>query len=468
MIIVLDFSDSDKKIRIVFAAEDDRYYTDSLLKLDLNQYLWMSLRKYYDDVWFVSVNKRGDINVKCFENNVSVVKKQSSPSKWFIEQASRDRKQAFVVKKDSFKALFEQRSFWGETSFIDISKFQNIMVIVVVPTKISELKDLLFEDYPLIPFNIKNIKSLENKAMIVELSDRYRESCLFLQTFTEECVRNMLLYIMFGDKKKMDSLVLIEYMTVYLTQYMNNKAMQWKFDLSLFDSTRSRQFPLHNEIEEKLKDDTIWRKLEKYAKSLYDLDQHSAQGALKIYLEKYEISFKNSKNDDIIFMDPEIGSQQEYCLNADPYTWKIKTDTIPKSIRKYVFEYYDRLHCFIMTTGGQDFCSIRRDINSNSGYEKYFRCLICIEKFMKLLYEEDGEKISSEMKIINDYWITVNKLCDLPSLMYVWDTENYDNTYSVLSELDTNFCLGRNDDINVSIQKCQHFINHMPYDVWDE
>ena len=470
---MLDFSDSDKKIRIVFAAEDDRYYTDSLLKLDLNQYLWMSLRKYYDNVWFVSVNKRGDINVKCFENNVSVVKKQSSPSKWLIEQASRDRKQAFVVKKDSFKALFEQRNFWGETSFIDISKFQNIMVIVIVPPKIYEVKDLLSGDYPVIKPYAERIIQSEKKDIIFVLYSKYNKYCSFLPSFTKECIRNLLLYTMFRDTEKADSAVFMEYMAVYLAEYMNNKAMQWKFDLSLFENEQFRKFPLHRKIQEKLSDMGIWKKLEGCARKLYDIDCNDADNALKIYLDECGLS---ERSNDIIFMSPEeLGPQSNY-LNADPCIGKIKPDVIPESIKKYVFDSYNRLNYLVMTSGiceeksecvGElenlidSFWDIRENTSTNSRYEKYFRCLICIEKCVWLVYQsdEDGVRSNINIEIIKKYWQVVN---DFFEQIYVWDTEKYGNAYKVLSKVDEAFCLEKSIGVmNDSIENCRRIIKSM-------
>ena len=44
---------SKELLHLVFADETDTYYGDDLLKLELNQYLWLKLHESYQTVYFL-------------------------------------------------------------------------------------------------------------------------------------------------------------------------------------------------------------------------------------------------------------------------------------------------------------------------------------------------------------------------------------------------------------------------------
>ena len=46
-------------LQLAFADENDRYFTDSLLRLTLHQYLWFHLRERYDAVCFLNESDDG-------------------------------------------------------------------------------------------------------------------------------------------------------------------------------------------------------------------------------------------------------------------------------------------------------------------------------------------------------------------------------------------------------------------------
>ena len=114
---MLNFSDKDRKLYTVFAFDNDRYYTDSLLELNKEQYLWLSLRSSHDHVWFLSVQENKKIDIMCFDDKPTNVELKSrkkllglkDPFEWFKEQSKQNGSQAFVMDKDSFRNLFSKK-----------------------------------------------------------------------------------------------------------------------------------------------------------------------------------------------------------------------------------------------------------------------------------------------------------------------------------------------------------------------
>lgn len=470
---MLDFSDKERKFHIVFASEDDRYYTDSLMELDLEQYLWLSLRNTHEKVWFISVAGSKKIKVECFDDKPSdncelksrkkkgfFAAGQKEPFEWFTEQSEQDDRQAFVMDKDSFRNLFETDR--------NIQEFKNITVVLVLRPKISELREVILEDYPLIdPFSsyIRELRREKTSDIIFRLHNHYGRDCFFMQSFTKDNIRNMLLYVMFGDTEKAGSISLIEYMTAYLVYYLNNRSVQW-YDSGLFSACRNTSVygicPLYKDIRKALSNDTVWKCLKERASCLYRLDGRDPSNALRLYADEKELVFRN---DTVIYMYPELNSKQEYILNSDPVRYGIKTDSVPKSIRKYVFEHYELLHRTAMTTGTCDedkvsvytsgkltdkFCGIRSETAADDLYERYFRYLICIGKCLKLIYNGNAERTAKGIENIERYIKTADDLFrDLRP----------DEAAGIMADADNCFCQEKDQKLfDEAVGKCRQMM----------
>ena len=470
---MLDFSDKERKFHIVFASEDDLYYTDSLMELDIYKYLWLSLRKTHKKVWFISVSDNKKIKIKCFDDKPAdnselksrkkkkaLITVSKDPLEWFFEQSKQNDRQAFVTDKDSFRNLFE--------SDCDISELKNITVVLVLRPKISDLKEVISEDFPLLdPYSeyIRRLRKEKTSDIIFRLRNNYGNDCSFMQAFTREHIRNMLLHIIFNDREKADSTVIAEYMTVYLEYYLNSRSTQWD-ERELFsgfqDTTIHSICPLYKNIKQALSKDIVWKNLKNRALHLYSLDSSDPENALKLYTDEKELIFRKNT---VIYMYPEMNSRKEYFLNCDPERCGIKTDLIPKSIRKYVLEHYDLLHRKAMTAGTADensiavyktgrlidkLCNIKSETAGNIMYERYFRYLICTAKCMKLIYEKNNDTAEKAIANTERYLKTLNDICE---------NLNNNKISEIMSDADECFCLEKDQKLfDDAVTKCSQMV----------
>ena len=468
---MLNFSDKDRKLYTVFAFDNDRYYTDSLLELNKEQYLWLSLRSSHDHVWFLSVQENKKIDIMCFDDKPTNVELKSrkkllglkDPFEWFKEQSKQNGSQAFVMDKDSFRNLFSKK-------YCTVSDLQNITIVLVLRPKISDLIEILFEDYPLIsPYSkyIEDLRKATDKDIIFKLCNTYSMDCFFTQTFTRERLRNLLMYVMFADKKKALSAKYTEHMAVYLEYYLNNKNMQWEDNYSILKSIPLNKIITCRDIKKALYDNDTWKSFEEKVRYIYSLDSSDAEKAVRLYAEEKGLFLRT---DNIIFMSPISNSNNEYYLSSEPSRYNIKTDDIPKSIKKYVFESYERLYRRAMTESGLDenekcvekltelittFCNIRQTDHTLSKFEKYFRYLICIDKCTDSLYKNEDEA-EKDIRVIDSYLKAVN---DLFEHMTDWDNIKNDEAEKILEDMDRHFCKGTDRElINKAIDSCNVLI----------
>ena len=464
---MLDFSNDERNFRLVFASEDDRYYTDSLMELTLEQYLWLSLRKSYKRVWYLSLPDKKNLSIRSFDDgtdeSVRLVSRKNSffsgktPLEWFREQSGQRERQAFVLDKTSFRNLFE--------SDCPISDHRNIAVILLLRPAVSDLKEIIANDYPLPKQYAGYIRGKNSSDMIPPLD------CFFLQSFTKENIRNMLTYIMFNDPQKAGTAGLSEYMSACLCYYLNNKGAQWDDHLQLpgcYDPLKHPLCPLHKSIREIFDNTVNWQKLAESAKYLKSLDGFSPDNAVRIYAEKKSLSLNK---DALPFMFPVPYSIQEKCIKSDPMRCGITAEDIPDSIRKWVMASYEKMHRLSMSVGpGEEnkvmkeqldkllgrLYKISREDESRLQYERYFRCFIGAVQFMEHLYEPDASKAASISERIGRYLETVEKLFDH---INDWDENKPQKAEETLSRMDKYFCTGSDrKELDNVIKECDRLI----------
>lgn len=271
---------SDSFIQLVFANMRDTYYCGGLLKLNLNQYLWMNLHEKYDIVYFLSkngdllyVDSFGDKNASSFSYNSGgfnlLTNKQKKFSNWMKDQLTlREKKAAFVCEAEDFCNIIENDLWRNAFSAIADIKRRTGTIILTMPPVVeqsrkylmnSKLFDIL-KDNTVLYYRGDNIVQDYYSVLKREKS----ESCVFLNVFTKDKVSAMLECIVFTENKdRYLTSDTLDLMADYLTQYMNNKRLQWKDDL--FDKNFNIVNPLYSEVYDQLKRDSVWNRLTKLA-----------------------------------------------------------------------------------------------------------------------------------------------------------------------------------------------------------
>lgn len=451
---MLDFSNNERNFWLVFASEDDRYYTDSLMELTLEQYLWLSLRKSYQKVWYVSLPDPKNLIIRSFDDDtdasVSLVSRKNAflskkffshktSFEWFREQAGQNGRQAFVMDKTSFRNLF--------VSGCPVSDYMNIAVVLLLRPTINDLKEVMAEDYPL-PKSYADYIRQEKTGDIMSRLD-----CIFLPSFTEETIRNMLTLMLFSDTQKANAAELIAYMTAYLCYYMNHKGAQWEDHLQLLrynDPLKYPLCPLHKDIRDRVN----WQKLTETAEYLKSLNSQPDK-AVKMYAQKKNLA---QKKDALRFMLPVQYSIQEKCIRSTPMPYGITVEEIPESIRKWVMASYEKINRLSMTIGsGEENQVIKEQLDNLLGqldkisheddsrlqYERYFRYFMSAGQCMEHLYEPDDAKAKLLSERIDRYLEMVEKLFDH---INDWDEDKTQQAEEVLKRMDEYFYTGRKQE----------------------
>ena len=268
---------SDSFVQIVFANTNDTYYTDGLLKLDLNRYLWLELHEKYDVVYFLSYRDEliyadtlGDYGSSPYEYVQKGLKlfsgsKQKRFLTWMKERLSyKNARYAFVCEASEMCDILENE-LWNSVlrSAASAEKKTGTLVFVVPPVVARSRRYLMYSNvFGVFPDNIiMGYRSNNNiKDFYSVLKKDKGESCVYLSAFTKERVRAMLQYMMFADMPE-------RYLTSdetdaaaeYIVQYLTNVRLQW--NERLFEKSFNLVNPLYDEVYDQLKKENVWSRL---------------------------------------------------------------------------------------------------------------------------------------------------------------------------------------------------------------
>ena len=422
----------DNWLQIVFADEKDYYYTSSLLRLELNQYLWLSLRQNHDAVWFVTVKmKEKTAKVRHYKDSVNDLEIAKLKNFWGakkafdwimeqLDQKDEKKRQAFVLDQDSFKILFEDRKLTDENK----NRLKNNTLILLLPPSVDKTKELLLGSQAFdnldAKFVIKNLREsqAENKDIYLTLCNRCKDVCLFLNEFTTDRMKWMLYYsLMSHPEREVDSNTL-KCMAAYLTEYLNNRCLRWSEEDRFFDEEDRSFDPAgvrYRDIEQRLATKEVWNTLEQRVCEILSTyegdvkDERDVRKALKQYMERKNISYGRKR---IYMKQPTTSTIMSYYLDLDRYNKNIAMSSIPENLRKIVLEAYEEIYQLVYTTVNcQENTECKKTLddllsqlnNHQREPEIYFRYLLCIGKCMSWIYESNNEQLQSRADLLKGY-----------------------------------------------------------------
>lgn len=272
---------SNELISLVFANDGDTYYGADLLTLNLQQYLWKNLHHDYQAVYFLkadkdcfSVSTYGDIDAIPFkpmqQRRGALIRFhsgdpiQSQFQSWLLEQMCREKHNAaaFVCPLDDFCFLLAD-SDWTPllTQLAELRNRTGIFVLTASST-VEKTQNLLLSCSVFDSLQDTAITMLRSSMdqNLYETLQKYKNGhCVFLNAFTKDRIRNMLLHLCFKVPGRFESLSSLELLTDYLYMYLHDPVLE------LIEPLKTMTLPpscmTHQELYELLSEPSVWRGL---------------------------------------------------------------------------------------------------------------------------------------------------------------------------------------------------------------
>lgn len=238
---------SKELISFVFANENDIYYSEDLRKRNLNQYLWETLHENYETVYFLSAEDNR-FRVRTFgdlSGDIAGLEKQAKPklwsflgsseqekfSSWLLRQlcAKPGKAAAFVCPIEDFCAVLS-RDCWEDT-LRDIAqeKRRSGIFVLTASATAEHTKDLLLNSPVFDRLGetaVTDVREGGLREIYSAIQKSKRDSCLFLNTFTRERIRNLLLRLSVEYPQRNISCRELDILSGYLMLYLHDLKKQ--------------------------------------------------------------------------------------------------------------------------------------------------------------------------------------------------------------------------------------------------
>lgn len=277
---------SKELISFVFVNENDIYYGNDLLKLNLNQYLWKELYGNYKTIYFLSarnhmfeVRSFGDMtsnpppdgtNRGLFSHFLGGTE-QKKFGEWMLRQlrAKSNEAVAFVCSMEDFCTVLDDER-WNETlrEIVEEKKRSGIFVLTASATA-DQTSAMLLNSPVFDKLQEKAVTDLrggELREMYGLIKQSKFDSCLFLNAFTKERIRNVLVHIAIEYPDRCMCRQALDELTEYLMMYLHDPERQ--ATEPLLKTKLPASYLQYRELYEQLLNAEIWstlvRRCERY------------------------------------------------------------------------------------------------------------------------------------------------------------------------------------------------------------
>jgi len=228
---------SEELISFVFANESDIYYGDDLLKLNLHQFLWKQLHENYEKVYFLQADdglfqvhtfgdKGSETDWRKLKWGKSEIVKQGS---WLQKQLDKDRRAAIVCSLEDFCTVLEDAR-WKETlEKIAADKNRRGKIVLTASETAERSRKYLLDSRV---FNwldekaVTDARAGSRRPLYPQIKSGKGEGFVFLNTFTRDRVRNLLIHIMMENPERFCDGAELEALTAALVNYLNVPRLQ--------------------------------------------------------------------------------------------------------------------------------------------------------------------------------------------------------------------------------------------------
>lgn len=268
---------SKELISFVFANENDTYYGDDLLKLDLNQYLWERLHGSYEAVYFLSAEENtfhirsyGD---QCCKEYVPAKKKlfslggkteQREQGNWILQQLRRKSGEAaaFVCPLEDFCAVLSDSRWDAVLEDMAGEKNRTGIFVLTASTTAEKTSALLLESpvfEKLRETAVTDLRAGALRELYSTLKKRKWDNCMFLNIFTWERIRALLMHLVMAYPDRCESCAQLDSLADYLYAYLRDPAIAGEERLLPEDMPAG--YLMYETLYEQLEKEYIWRKL---------------------------------------------------------------------------------------------------------------------------------------------------------------------------------------------------------------
>ncbi len=263
---------SRELISFVFANENDTYYGDDLIKRDLNQYLWEQLHCNYDAVYFLSaegsgfcVRSYGDLACQDVPKKRRFDFVQNGFGGWLQRQlrAKPGKTAAFVCSLEDFCAVLSGSRWDAVLENIAGDKERTgIFVLTASATAERTTRQLLespvFEK--LGETAVTDLRGGEVRELYSALKKRKGDNCVFLNAFSWERVRALLLHLVMESPDRWESCGQLDALTDYLYTLLRDQT--FADSEPLLDQELPVRYLMYATLYSKLTSNRTWKVLE--------------------------------------------------------------------------------------------------------------------------------------------------------------------------------------------------------------
>ena len=272
------FSPKDP-IHLVFANDADTYYQDNLLRLTLDQKLWLTLHESgCSAVYFLgsdgdcfTIKTFGEPACKPYEGELGLKKvkrffadrtRLDGFCAWMLKQMKNPV--AFVCSLEDFCEVI--RPDWSDpaqslSAMAADTKRKGILVLKVPPaverSRALLLHSSAFDRLGAAP--ILSVRSGEVRPFYYALKTNLGDACVFWNTYTRETISAILTQITVRYYGRQLSSAQFDRCVDYLHRYLNSLSMQQTDPLFQTDALSSEL--LFSELFTQLLDNSVWRRL---------------------------------------------------------------------------------------------------------------------------------------------------------------------------------------------------------------
>lgn len=314
----------DQFVHLVFADENDTYYGEDLLKLELNQYLWFQLHKEeYGRVYFLRYERGqltlytyGDETAQGFvpENKLIQIFKSRVDQfgGWMLQQlkAKREERTAFVCSLGDFCKATEGEGWRNVLEKMAKMERRTGILVLSAPVEDERARPLLLQSNVFEALGEKGLMHLREDTLrpMYESLDNLKPA-VFLGKYKKSRIRAALLHSMLdGDEIYADDGQL-DHMALYLSQYLNNPELRRRCPLLDIQMTGGR--PRYQELYRWFLDRDTFARLKEVAEHAF------LNGGLRSYLEQQGCAYVEEK-DRPVFITRDRNGFAGRCLKLLP------------------------------------------------------------------------------------------------------------------------------------------------------
>ncbi len=262
---------SNSLICLVFANDYDTYYSGDLLKLDLNQSLWLRLHSRFDAVYFLSaqgsrfdVRSFGDLSCgKCVLKWSLFATEQQQQGKWLLEQlCGKSGKAAFVCSVEDFCAVLEDEAWYDVLDAMAREKKRTGCFVLTASATAERSTRLLLESpvfERLQERSITDLRSGSLRNLYESLKNRKGDECVFLNRHSRERLEALLLHLMVQNPQWVDWTIPRSTLAAYLHDWL---ASPEAVGGGLFPLELPPYYLRFDELFRRLSDRQTWKTLE--------------------------------------------------------------------------------------------------------------------------------------------------------------------------------------------------------------